>query len=96
MMFKLTKDDKFTQALDKTFADLEKLSNTHLIRLSTLRWVDNTKPHLYFCEGRWCYRSASMSFDYINGPSEKRNNAAMIWCWNQNYNKPIDSQIVFS
>lgn len=86
-MFKLVKDDKFTKALDKTISDLEKLSNNHLMKLATLKRVDNTKPHLYFCEGEWCYRSASMSFDHINGPSEKRNNAAMLWCWLRNQRK---------
>ena len=95
-MFKLAKDDKFTQALDKTIADLEKLSNTHLVKLATLKRVDNRKPHLYFTEGKWHYRSAWMGFDYINGPSEERNNQAMLWCWNQNYNKPIDNEIIFS
>ena len=60
------------------------------------RQKDKTKPHLYFMEGKWHYRSAWMGFDYINGPSEERNNQAMLWCWNQNYNKPIDNEIVFS
>lgn len=57
---------------------------------------DKTKPHLYFMEGKWHYRSAWLGFDYINGPSEERNNSAMLWCWNQNYNKAFDGSIIFS
>lgn len=58
--------------------------------------IDKTKPHIYYSQGKWCYKDAWMGFDYINGPSELRNNSAMLWCWNQNHNKPIDNEIVFS
>lgn len=91
-MFKLVKDEKMEKALEKTVQELDKLSTNHILRLPKLKWVDKTKPHLYFCEGEWHYRSATMAFDYINGPSELRNNSAMLWCWLRNQ-KRLDAEM---
>lgn len=56
---------------------------------------DVSKPHLYMVDGSWFYVSAWLGNDYINGPSEIRNNAAMIWCFLKNQKPlPVDMQHV--